>query len=392
VIEILSQVRPSPLIDVLIVTVMLWVALTWLKNTRARLAIPGMAFLGVLYLLAQRMQLQLTTWIFQGFFAVFVLVIVVVFQEDLRRLLESITVWSFRREAPSPSRTALDLIVRVCARFAQDRVGALLILPGRTPLERHLQGGTALDGRVSEELLQSIFDPRTPGHDGAILLNGDRVERFGIHLPLSTDWNAIGQGGTRHAAALGLAERSDALCIAISEERGTISIARNGNLLELPQAETLHRELSSFLSYARPHSGRKGVSGLHQRIFSQWREGLFAVALASIIWFVSVPGMSLTQMDRTVPVIVDNLPEGYTLISMEPEEIEITFEGRRRDFLLASSNQFEIHIDALLVQLGRRTFQVTPDIVTHPDNLRFVGSAPDKIRFNIEKSEGEEKP
>ena len=76
----------------------------------------------------------------------------------------------------------------------------------------------------------------------------------------------------------------------------------------------------------------------------------------------------------------------------EPEEIEITFEGRRRDFLLASSNQFEIHIDALLVQLGRRTFQVTPDIVTHPDNLRFVGSAPDKIRFNIEKSEGEEKP
>ena len=388
-IGILSQVRLSPLIDVIIVTVMLWVALTWLKNTRARLAIPGMAVLGVLYLMAQRLNLQLTTWIFQGFFAVFVLVIVVVFQEDLRRLLESITVWSFRREAPSPSRTALDLIVRVCARFAQDRVGALLILPGRNPLERHLQGGTALDGRVSEELLQSIFDPRTPGHDGAILLCGDRVERFGIHLPLSTDWNTIGQGGTRHAAALGLAERSDALCIAVSEERGSISIARDGDLIELPQAEALHRELSNFLDYARPHSTRKQVKALHQRIIAKWREGCVAATLASIIWLVSIPGMSLTEMERSVPVIVDNLPEGYALKSLEPEEITITFEGRRRDFLLASSNQFEIHIDALLVQLGRRTFQITPDLVTYPDNLRFVGANPSKVRLNIEKDNGE---
>jgi len=389
VIEILSEVRLAPLIDVMIVTVMLWVALTWMKNTRARLAIPGMALLGVLYLLAQRLHLQVTTWIFQGFFAVFVLIIVVVFQEDLRRLLESITVWSFRREAPSPSQMVLDLIVRVSARFAQERVGALLILPGRNPLERHLQGGTFLDGRVSEELLQSIFDPRTPGHDGAILLSGDRVGRFGIHLPLSTDWNAIGQGGTRHAAALGLAERSDALCIVISEERGSISIARDGNLTELPQAETLHREVSNFLNYARPHSARKKVKALHQRIFAHWREGCVAAGLASVIWFISIPGMSEMEMERSVPVIVDNLPEGYSMVSMEPESISVTFQGRRRDFLLAGSNQFEIHIDALLVQLGRRTFQITPDLVKHPDNLHFVSADPSKVRLDIQKS-GEE--
>lgn len=388
-IELLNEVRFAPLIDVLIVTVMLWVALTWMKNTRARLAIPGIALLGVLYLLAQRLNLQITTWIFQGFFAVFVLIIVVVFQEDLRRLFESITVWSFRREAPSPSQMVLDLIVRISARFAQERVGALLILPGRSPLERHLQGGTFLDGRVSEELLQSIFDTRTPGHDGAVLLSGDRVERFGIHLPLSTDWNAIGKGGTRHAAALGLAERSDALCIAISEERGSISIGLNGKLTELPQAETLHREVANFLNDARPHSARKKAKALHHRIISKWREGILAACLASAIWFVSIPGMSEMEMERNIIVIADNLPAGYSLVSIEPESITVTFQGRRRDFLLAGSNQFEIHIDALLVQLGRRTFQITPELVTHPDSLQFVSANPSKVLLDIKKTDDE---
>jgi DNA integrity scanning protein DisA with diadenylate cyclase activity len=96
---------------------------------------------------------------------------------------------------------------------------------------------------VSEPLLLSLFDPGSPGHDGTVLLRGSAVERFAVHLPLSADHAALGPGGTRHAAALGLAERCDAICLVVSEERGTVSVARDGQIRTLARPEDLLLEL-----------------------------------------------------------------------------------------------------------------------------------------------------
>ena len=103
-----------------------------------------------------------------------------------------------------------------------------LIAEGKDPIARHVMGGIELGGKISEPILKSIFDPHSPGHDGAVIVEHDQISLFAAHLPLSKDFQQLANVGTRHSAALGLAELSDALCIAVSEERGTISVARAG--------------------------------------------------------------------------------------------------------------------------------------------------------------------
>src|SRR5262245_61499103 len=239
------DLRIRDALDVLIVAAIVFAGIVWLRRSRARFAALGIAFTALLYLIVSRLEFQLTAWILQGFLAIVVFVTVIVFQEDLRRLFERIAMLGLGRRSPAPPPDAVDAIARSLARLAARRTGALVVLPGREPLDRHLEGGVELDGRVSEPLIQSLFDTSSPGHDGALVVRGDRIERFAVHLPLSTDREQLDGVGTRHAAALGLAERCDALCIVVSEERGAISVARDGELRVLRGSEERSEEHTS---------------------------------------------------------------------------------------------------------------------------------------------------
>src|SRR4051812_35108551 len=169
----------SDVIDILFVGILLYTAMVWLRTTRAAFVLRGIFVLAVIYLIARQFELQLTAWIFQGFFAVFVIMIVVIFQEELRQIFERVAVWSWRSGGRSElqSETA-NAIVRTAADLARDKIGALIVIAGNDPLARHIVGGIALDGRVSAPLLRSIFDPHSPGHDGAVIIEHDRVTRF----------------------------------------------------------------------------------------------------------------------------------------------------------------------------------------------------------------------
>ena len=180
----LGELRAGDLLDILLVATLIWLVISWFRTSRARLALVGLAALAVLFGLAQGLNLQLTTLVLQGFFAVIAVMLVVVFQDDLRRLFEGIAVWGLRRGAPHPPPDVVQSLVGVMMQLAQNRIGALLVLPGREPLERHVDGGIHLDGRLSEPLLLSLFDPASSGHDGAIVVRANKVVRFGAHLPL----------------------------------------------------------------------------------------------------------------------------------------------------------------------------------------------------------------
>jgi uncharacterized protein (TIGR00159 family) len=375
------DVRPTDLIDVLIVAALLWTGLSWVRHARGRLALAGVAIAAALFLLARQLQLQMTVWILQGFFAVGVLVLVVVFQDDLRRGLEQLAVWGLRRRPQAAPADAVDAVVGAVRRMAAERTGALIVLPGREPLERHVAGGIELDGRLSEPLLLSLFDKHSPGHDGAALLEGDRVKRFALHLPLSTDAQQLAGGGTRHAAALGLAERSDALCVVVSEERGWVSVARDGRLTRLSGPEALAAELRRFLQ--RVPERREGGGALRV-VARRWPEALVATAASATLWFLLVPGAAVDRFTRRVPVVVDNLPQGWTLESVDPPELEVVFEGSRRSLLFAGGNaKAEVHVDALLAQLGRRTFEIDEDDVRHPEGWRTIAIEPDRVKLSL---------
>lgn len=275
--------------------------------------------------------------------------------------------------------------MRVTFRLAQAKIGALMVLPGREPLDRHLEGGQYLDGRPSEALLLSLFDSGSPGHDGAVIVTANKVVRFGVHLPLSTDWDRLGQGGTRHAAALGLAERSDAYCLVVSEERGEVSVAHAGELSRIATPEQLATDLHGFIERSTRRSRPDGMGELFSRVRARWREGVLALGIAAGLWSIVIPGATIEKRSLHVPVVVQNMPEGYELESVEPESVQVEFEGRRRDLYLVGGQDVGVEIDALLAQLGRRTFAVSLDQVRSPESIRAVRLAPTKVRLSFKK-------
>ena len=380
----LLEIGWDELADVGVVSLLLWALMAWARRVHASLALLGLGFLGVFYLLALQLELQLTAWFFQGFFAVVVILLVVVFQDDLRRLFEQIAVLGLRRR---PARTRTDGIATLAVallRLARTHIGALVVIPGREPVERHLHGGIPLDAAISEELLLSLFDPRSPGHDGAVLVQGDRLVRFAVLLPISEDHPHLGPGGTRHAAARGLAERCDALCVVVSEERGTVALASAGELQVLDNPENLVDILRGHLAELGPRSGLGPGRETWRQFWRRGLEAVFAFALALASWTVLVPGSTVDQVTLPVPVVVGGMPEGYVLEGVDPDMVEVQVAGPRRELLLASPEDFQLVIgNTSLVKLKRRTFTVSRDDVLHPTTLEILGVSPQKVRLSV---------
>jgi diadenylate cyclase len=366
------------MVDIATVGLLLWLAIRFVRRTRGRRALTGLTLLGGVYLLARALDLQLTASLFQGFFAVLVLVLVVVFQEDLRRGFEQLG--TLRRGAALEKRgvEAADALIRAVARLAATKVGALIVLPHREPVESHVEGGIPLDGRLSEPILLSIFDASSPGHDGAVILRGERIERFAVHLPLSANRAALGPGGTRHAAALGLSERCDATCIVVSEERGTVSIARDGAIRVLSRPQDLAHELRAL----------RGELDEDKKRGPWWREragvdAVLAAAGAIALWLVFVPGSAPTEVTVPVAVKVTNLPDDLELESVEPTSVQVTLRGIRRDLVLSDPEAVSVRVDAYLARFGRRTFALEEDSVRRPETLDVVAIRPERVKLSL---------
>ncbi|MBI3632303.1 MAG: diadenylate cyclase [Candidatus Vogelbacteria bacterium] len=248
-------------IDISITAVFIYAALTLLRKTKSIFIFRGIAVLVIVYVVAAFLNLKLTTALFNGFFSFFVIILVVLFQKELRRFFENFSVSFFNpfgEEEIPIHKESINVIINSVQYFAKKKIGALIVLAGKQHVERYLDGGYVLDGQVSEPLILSIFDTRTPGHDGAVLIDNGLIKKFGAHLPLSENFRKFGNLGTRHTAALGLSERSDALIIVVSEERGTITLARNSNL-KIVNAEQLKIEISHFLDELAPPEKEENI-------------------------------------------------------------------------------------------------------------------------------------
>jgi diadenylate cyclase len=278
----LKAVGFADILDIALVAVLIYALLIWFKKTKTAFVAMGLLMLALVYTAARIMGMYMTVWLFQGFFAVLIIAIVVIFQEELRHIFERIAVWSLRgRSHDQPSPKMVEILMTSVAEFSQEKIGALIVLHGRDPLDRHLEGGWDLNGELSEALLESIFDSHSLGHDGAVVIEGGRVTRFGCHLPLSKEFSKITNLGTRHTAALGLCERSDALCLVVSEEKGTISLARDGELLQMADLRDLQAHLERFMAEKAPLPAQQGLTAFFRY---NLREKAIALAVSVLLW------------------------------------------------------------------------------------------------------------
>lgn len=273
--------------DIFLFSVFVYGLIMLLKQTRALFIVYGISIVAFVYGAAQIFGLALTAAALNLFFSVFLIGIVILFQAELRRYFENIAIAltpSAKDREKKPVTEDIDRVVRVAERFAKEKTGMLVVFSGREAIGRHLSGGFDLNGKISEPLLESIFDASSPGHDGALIIEGKTITKFGVHLPLSQDFGQIEIYGTRHSAGLGIAEVSDALAVIVSEEKGTISVAQGGILKTMKSGADLRATIAVFL---RGKYVKKKLFPFHGTI-QHIPEKILAVLLAIAAWFIIV--------------------------------------------------------------------------------------------------------
>ena len=216
-------------IDILLLSYILYRILVIMKGTRAIQSIFGMLFLLFLYFASSRLELHSIHWLLDKFFVYLVLAIIILFQDDIRRgLARAGSIFPrLNKEQALPTQQTL---IKVSFSLASRRIGALIAIERNGSLNKYVEPATSLDAVVSQELLTALFLPTSPLHDGAVIIKNNRVAAAKSFLPLSSSKKVSKVYGTRHRAAIGLTEQTDAVVIVISEERGTVGIAQNGSI------------------------------------------------------------------------------------------------------------------------------------------------------------------
>ena len=383
----------SSFVDITFVSIVIYTMFFWLKKSRATFVVAGVLIASAIYLLARELRLHLATLLMQGFFAVILVAIVIIFQEELRRFFEQLAMWSLnprlrRRKVGRLMRREAEIVANTVWDLAEDRVGALMVVQGSDPIGRHLYGGVDLNGILSEPLLKSIFDPHSIGHDGAVVIDGGRVNQFSCHLPLSRNLEKLKKSGTRHAAALGLAELSDALSIVVSEERGTVSIARDGQIKEYKDKQEFQQTLESFFNRVNPVTRGKT---LRMFLGENLLEKTAAVFLAVVLWFVFVHESVILYRSYTVPVRHLGEPAGVSVRQVIPSEVKVILSGPRRDFYFVDPE--DVHLTLKLFDLteakrfGENKYQVTvqPSDLETPFELTVANIVPRTVMVQVDK-------
>ena len=248
-IEILKEHRwVLDILDITLMSLILYRLLLIVKGTKAAQMMIGLAILLLASLASRYLELFTIDWLVQSFWAQIVIAMIVLFQPEIRRALAHIGEARFLNFATAEELKSLEEIVRAAVSLANRKIGALIVIERETSLKDFVEIGTNLDARVSKELLLSIFHPSSPIHDGAVIINGNRVAAAGCFLPITLSSDLNKSLGTRHRAGIGLTEETDAVAIIVSEETGIISVGLGGKIEEKIDMGTLRDMLTDIFT------------------------------------------------------------------------------------------------------------------------------------------------
>ncbi len=243
--EYVATLSWQDILDILVVAVIIYELILFIRGTRAVQMVAGLAILVVVYFVARKMGLQTLHWLLGTFLSSIFLVVVIVFQDDIRRALMQMGRTPFLR-VNTETLQVLEEIVRAAVSLSNKEIGGLIVLERETGLKDYLGSGVPVDALVSREILLSIAYPTSPIHDGAVIIRNGRISHAGCFLPLSTNPFLSKKLGTRHRAGIGLTEHTDAVVVIVSEETGSISVAIDGKITRDLDAAGLRNMLQNI--------------------------------------------------------------------------------------------------------------------------------------------------
>ncbi|HDL90593.1 MAG TPA: DisA protein [Thermodesulforhabdus norvegica] len=378
----LHSIRWQDLLDILINSYILFRIYILFHQTNAFKVIIGIAILWISQKVAVGLGLVITSWVLQAIIAVAAIIIIVVFRNELRTVLQVHNLKSFLWGTPAMIiESPAEIIAKAVTQMGKKRIGALLVFPGREDISELVHGGIPWNGKVSEEMLLSIFWPNNPVHDGAAIIEGDIIKEVGVLLPLSQRSDLPTFYGTRHRAALGISERSDAFVIVVSEERGRISVAKSGEIRAVPDPEDLQAELEEHTGIRE--YGRERVT--RQREVIKTIIAAFAsLIVITSIWFGFTRSKDVI-ISFDVPIEFLNRPQGLEILDARPSAVRLHISGASALLRALKPQQISVQIDLSKAVEGKNILPIAQENVSMPPGIELNRIEPHFVEVFLDR-------
>jgi diadenylate cyclase len=381
VMDFFSSIRWQDIIDIVLMSYIIFRLYILFKGTNVFTVLIGIALLWFFQRIASWLGLIVTSWAIQGVTGVAAIILIVIFRNEIRSVLQiknlKSFLWGFHLGTVDTPR---DVIVDAVFQLAANSHGALLVLPGKEDIHETVHSGIAWDGTVSKEMLNSIFWPDNPVHDGAAVINGNRVLQVGAILPLSRRTDLPSFYGTRHRAAAGLAEMSDALVIVVSEERGKITAAKDSTMIPIERKEDLSAIIKEHL----------GVSSGPSRIFKKQKMELALTAIVSFI-FITVIWLSFTRgidtlISLEIPVEYTNRQPGLDIYDTSASTVLLDLSGSGVRLKSIKSENVSVKVDLSNSRIGSNNCSISEKNVSLPPGVSLKNIRPPYVEVTLDKA------
>ena len=377
----IPTIRIQDIADILIMTFLLYQLYSWFSRTRAFQVLLGLGVVTLIYFATRFLDLYMTSWILQELGTVLIILIIVVFQAEIRQTLYRFSrLRHFMDRRQDTQHSQFQDISETLFGMASERTGALAVFQHNEPLDDLMSNGVRLDCEISPQMLESIFYSGAPFHDGAVLIRDGRISQASCHLPLSVSPDVPRNLGTRHRAALGLSERSDAVVVVVSEERGEVSLASSGNLRIMASPAELIAALEELLK----SNNETHKTTVKQSLFANLLPKTVLLLGVCLFWLLVTSRQGLVTT-VTAPVRLHGMPEGLILLSTIPEEVNVQIKSQSRLTPPPSKLDLTAEIDASEVKEGQTSIRVRTSDFKSPSGITITTVSPTSIRISAER-------
>ena len=377
----IPTIRIQDIADISIMTFLLYQLYSWFRGTRAFQVLLGLGIVTLIYFATRFLDLYMTSWVLQELGTVLIILIIVVFQTEIRQTLYRFSLLRHILDSRQNSQhSQFQDIAEALFRMAANKTGALIVFQNNESLHDLMTNGVGINSDISPQMLESIFHDGAPLHDGAALINNGKIEKAACHLPLSVSQDVPQHLGTRHRAALGLSERSDAVIVVISEERGEITMVTAGTFHRMNTPAELIMALDDLLrsEKEKPHIP------VRQRFFSNILPKAFILLAVCVFWaLITTRQGNITTV--TAPVRLHGVPDGIVLLNAVPEDVTVQIKAMSSLAPAPSKLDLTAEIDASGIADGISSLRVNHANIVVPSGMTITSISPSSIRVTAEK-------
>ena len=336
--------------------------------------------LPLFYIFARWVDLPLSVWGLQNLWPVIIIVLVVIFQQEIREVLENISLPSFFFGRPEGlTSKIIDKIAEAAFQMADKKMGGLIVLQRGDNLDELIREKTVLDAEINEDILISIFNSQSPLHDGAVIIQGGRIRYAAALLPLSKSTSLPKEWGTRHRAGVGITEVSDGECIIISEERGEVLLASKGKVEKKERKEDLKENLADLTPMGDTKDKEKAWP---KKIFEDIPIKALFLFLVCLLW-VFVIGIRQGEVGFNIPIEYYSIPQNLVIAGEPPKEVNVRLKGSQRLLSSIKPDQIRVRVDLSNAHKGTNQISLSETSMNTGPGISVTNFYPRNIRLQL---------